>query len=352
MANGLYLRGQYYLIPEEFQNFDDYYTCLQRLTFPIKQKLVWLQENHRIPRTSVFKGESIAPYFLSGYHDAPVEITISCLDDLIPVDVYVMDQDTYNARLRELINSYCPGCKRFKPLTNRVQSLNGHHEEISLDGVCFFRYETNPSPRCFHFYLFWFGGFFEKFQYEALDVTAMRERLTNMYLRYASAELCEEDSGRVLELVCKKNEILTPILTQFVGRYIESVIDPNYHIRLKDPFRVTEEYIEQMLSDAKIEAFRKECKKYGVSILILQYEPGHQEAVTQCLSDLTDHYYLEPLLIRDGRHIYLATETPVVLKCLHYHTPLLERLNTFAEVYDQYKNTRYRVCFDMPSETI
>ena len=352
MANGFYLNGQYYLIPEEYQSFDDYFTYLQQLTFPTKQRLVWLQENHHVRCYTVFKGESIAPYFLSGYHDIPVEIIIPSLHDPIPVDVYVMDQDTYNAKLRDLISSYCPGCKRFKPLTNRVQSLNGHHEEISLDRVCFFRYDTNPSPRIFCDNLCIYGRFFRMFQYENSNAEQMRKNLASLYLRFASAQLHSDGDNKVLTLVCKKGELLAPLVTQLVARYTQAVVHRNYRITLQEPVAASEEYIRFLLSPEYSEAFRKECKKYGVSVMILNYTPGHRSDVERCLSELEKHYYLDPLSLHDGRHIYLATDTANVLKQIRYHSPLLEKLGATVDVFDQFKNTHYDISFQMHNTQI
>ena len=69
--------------------------------------------------------------------------------DAFPVEVELFTQKEYNGRLREVILNFCPGCMRYKPISNRVQSLNGHFEEIALNSVCFYRYESRPSPRVF-----------------------------------------------------------------------------------------------------------------------------------------------------------------------------------------------------------
>ena len=223
MIQAVYCNGTYFLLPEEYADYESFKAYLQSAQMPVTVKAVVLRENHKIPCWTVFKGESIAPYFLSGYHDEPSTVQISDASDVYPTAVEIMDQDTYNARLRKLIEGYCPGCKRFKPLTNRVQSLNGHHGEISLDGVCFFRYETNPSPRIFHDLLFSFGGFFKRNHYAQLGPEDIREKLTWLYLRFRSLDLQDTEDGRLLRVECKKKELLTPILVPFLSDYLNGI---------------------------------------------------------------------------------------------------------------------------------
>ena len=352
MVNAVYYRDQYLVLPEEYPDFASFQQFLLKSELPVDVNMVILRENHKIPCWTVFKGESIAPYFLTGYHDDPSSIRFENTHEIYPVQVELMDQDTYNARLREVINGFCPGCKRFKPLTNRVQSLNGHHEEITLNGVCFYRYEENPSPRVFHDLLFSFGGFFIRNNYAKLSAVEMKERLTWNYLRYKSYALEEKNGETYLTLECKKGELLSPVVTAFVGRYVETVADQHYHIVLKNPVSCTEEYLASILQEENRAAFQKECKKYGVSIGILEYDPSKTEAVRASLRDLTDHYFMEPLLCTPGREYYLVTDNSHVLKALHYRTPLLESCASTLKLYTQKEARNYKICFDMTSEMI
>lgn len=352
MANAVYYEDLYLLLPEEYPDFASFQAFLRSSQLPVDVNMVVLRENHKIPCWTVFKGESIAPYFLTGYHDEPSRVRFQDSEAIYPVQVELMDQDTYNARLREVINNFCPGCKRFKPLTNRVQSLNGHHEEIALNRVCFYRYEENPSPRVFHDLLFSFGSFFIRSNYNKLTAEEMKERLAWNYLHYKSYALEEKDGEKYLTLECKKGELITPILTQFVADYVENVADEHYHMVLKNPLECTEAYIQAMLSEEKKEAFQKECKKYGVSIGILEFDPNAHDTVLHSLEALTDHYFMEPLLSQPGKIYFLITDTSKALKELHYRTPLLETCGTILSLYTQYDRKKYTINFDMPSEEI
>lgn len=352
MANAVYYEDLYLLLPDEYPDFDVFQQFLRSSQFPVDVKMVVLRENHKIPCWTVFKGESIAPYFLTGYHDEPSRVRFTDSEGIYPVQVELMDQDAYNARLRDVINAYCPGCKRFKPLTNRVQSLNGHHGEITLNSVCFYRYEENPSPRVFHELLFSFGGFFIRSNYAKLSAEEMKERLAWNYLRYKTYALEEKDGETYLTLECKKGELLSPIVTQFVGKYVEEVADEHYHMVLKNPFTCSQDDLDSILQEDKQEAFQKECKKYGISIGILEFDPNASEAVLHSLEALTDHYFMEPLVTAPGRIHYLITDTSHVLKELHYRTPLLEACGTTLELYTQKDRRKYKINFDMPSEVL
>lgn len=352
MANAVYYSDLYLLLPAEYPDFDTFQAFLRSAKLPVDVKMVVLRENHKIPCWTVFKGESIAPYFLTGYHDEPSNVRFQDAEQIYPVQVELMDQDAYNARLREVINAYCPGCKRFKPLSNRVQSLNGHHGEITLNSVCFYRYEENPSPRVFHDILFSFGGFFIRSNYANLPVEEMKERLTWVYLRYKSCSLEERDGEKYLTLECKKGELLSPIVTQFVGQYVEEVVDEHYHMVLKKTFTCTQENLDSILQEDQREAFQKECKKYGVSIGILEFDSAAAEEIESSLTPLTDHYFMHPLVTSPGRTYYLITDKSYVLKELHYRTPLLEAHNTTLTLFTQKELRKYTINFDMPSENL
>ena len=144
---GFYYKEQYMLLPKGFETFDAFMADLRSKELPARYETEVLVDDHHARNYTVIKGRSMAPYFLSGYHDDPCTIQITYPDEVYPVQVELMDQTEYNTRLRELINGYCPGCTKFKPLSNRVQSLNGHFEELPLDGTCLYREEIKPSRR-------------------------------------------------------------------------------------------------------------------------------------------------------------------------------------------------------------
>lgn len=56
-----------------------------------------------------------------------------------PCEAELLSAREYDERLLKLVEKHCPGCRRY--VNSADGSLKGHHEELSLDGVCFDRYE-------------------------------------------------------------------------------------------------------------------------------------------------------------------------------------------------------------------
>ena len=324
MYNAIYLDGLYYLLPEEFADYDAFINDLLSRELPFQYRMTVLREDHDASNFTVVKGRSMAPYFLSGYHDEPSLVTIANPEDVYPAQVYVMDQVQYNAKLREVINRVCPGCQRFKPLSNRVQSLNGHFGEMTLDGVCLFRQESKYTPRIFHDMLFYFGGYLRRTDYKDYDVLRLQEDLKwRFYIRYTDAALRDENGHKTLTVQCKKKELLAPIITNAISRYTEEISYGTYHIRLAEDYCCTEEKILEFMSEKNCEAFRKECKKFGVSIAVLQYDEDAKEKVQRSLKPLVDNFLIFPLLQMPGKSYYLVADTSNFLKDLRYRSPIL-----------------------------
>ncbi|GEM_PF-3900928 len=86
----------------------------------------------------------MAPYFVQEFM---VLSTITLGDgDVYPCDVEIMSMLEYNRRLRRLVLSNCGGCALYGALTSSDSSLQGHHEERTLDNLCFKRIDAdNPD---------------------------------------------------------------------------------------------------------------------------------------------------------------------------------------------------------------
>lgn len=349
MYNAFYYEDKYYLIPNEFSDYQGFMEALHNGQCPSQIQTVALLEDHNICNYSAVKGRSIAPYFLSGYNDALGTVTIKNTEDVYPVQVEIYSQTEYNAKLREKILEVCPGCLRYKPLSNRVQSLNGHFEEMGLDGVCLFRQETKPSPRNFHDHLFSFGGFYMRFHYFTRSASEMLDMLRErFYVRYAGGELYDFGERKELILTSRKNELLLPVLTDAISNYLSSITNEAYCIRLMDPIPDIRAWIDYALSVQQKDAFEKDCKKYGVSIGILEYMPEAAEKIRRSLKPLLDHFWIFPLLQEDGKEYYLFADSTYVLKELRYRAPLLQAYGAQVDVCGQYGNMRYTVSFEMP----
>ena len=341
------------LLPEGFDTFDAFMADLRSKELPARYETMVLVEDHHASVHSVTKGVSMAPYFLFGYHDDLCQIQITYPDEVYAVQVELLDQKEYNARLRELINSYCPGCNKFKPLSNRVQSLNGHFEELPLDGTCLYREEIKPSRRSLRDHLFSIGGDFKRDGHRYQDADRILRALSSwMYMKYESGFLSEENYTRYLNVKCKKKEILSPLVTNALETYTSRVTPEVCVVRLGEPYICTEETIRNLLSDKNRETYRKECKKHGLSLGCLEFDANSHAEITESLTELVKHYWLFPLVEQPGKIWYLVADHSHVLKELRYRAPLLQAQKTKYTEYDQYDNLEYTIGFLMERKQI
>lgn len=349
MLNAIFHQDAYFLLPDAFATFEAFLADVQARELPATYQMIPLLEDNKQRNWTVIKGICMAPYFLTGYRDEPVAVTISNPDDVYPVQVERMTQEEYNDRLRCVIEGYCDGCLGYKQLTPKVQSLNGHHEEISLNGVCFFRYETKPSPRILRPNMMWLGGGFMRYQYAQKDAEEMRQNIKeHTYIVYDSASKdALPDGSQLLTVTAKKKELLPPYLALALGHYIDNLTG-SYRIAPSPLPEVTPEAILALAAPDKREAFRKECKKYGVSIADLTWDGQDQGRVLSSLQALNKQSILYVLWEAADRAILLLMDTPNAMKELRYRAPMLEHHGAVITVHGQYHSRRYTVNFDMP----
>lgn len=227
MRKAVFCSNIYFLLPPEYEDFNAFKSAVAAAPKPFELKAVVLRENHGIPNRGVEKGVSMAPFFLTGYHDAPSLLQIQDAENMYPAEVELLSQEEYNARLRDLVTNYCPGCTRFKPLSNRVQSLNGHFEEIALDGFCAYRVETKPSPRCFRELLFSFGYFWKTFSYAENSAEELCQNLKEkLYLRLNKPQLLEQDGQKTW--TGRAKTAFDAMVTEIVAHYVDDVFAPKY----------------------------------------------------------------------------------------------------------------------------
>lgn len=65
------------------------------------------------------------------------ELTIEAPERIFEVAVNLYTGAEYDAILKQHVERVCPGCERYED--DGTDSLNGHHSEMSLDGVCYLR---------------------------------------------------------------------------------------------------------------------------------------------------------------------------------------------------------------------
>lgn len=342
MANAIYYREGYYLLPEGVGSVDGFVASLGSL--PAEIKLRKLRENCGI-RSIIQKGVCIAPYFYSDYGFPESSVVIEDSSDIFPVEVTLLSQAEYNERIREVILSYCPGCLRYKPLSKRVQSLNGHFEEISLNSVCFYRQNSKPSPRVFRVMLHFYGGSAKHFDPAGKNAEDAMEQITSRtYLKFTQGEKPE---GSVSLTVSFPRNFFTANLTAALAAYIEKHLYFTQFRLLYRPMSFTKSDIEGVLENQT--AFQKECKKYGVCVALLQFDDKADGKVKRSLEALFYHDYARCLYEEQGAMYLLLLDRGGFLKELHFRAPFLQSRNTQITVYDQYEVRKYSISFDMES---
>lgn len=94
----------------------------------------------------------MAPDFIyESIEEESVEIESARL--LFPVTVNLYTGKEYDAILSEQVDRVCHGCSRFDD--NGDESLDGHHREISLSGVCYEK-ETDDAKPTYALRTYWF----------------------------------------------------------------------------------------------------------------------------------------------------------------------------------------------------
>lgn len=363
MEQGFYCTGQYALLPEGFSSFSEFRDYLETQAFPFVVKTVCLHEDNLDPSWPQEKGLCLAPYFLTGYADEPIDFSIPSADAVYPVCVERMDQKSYNNRLRALINEKCPGCTRYKPLSKRDISLNGHFTEMTLDGCCVYRCESKPSPRRFKALLrtslsLWNHEY--EFSYDwCLNKGGIRyqENWKDwMYAKYDEVRIShiEGERGTIVQMEMHyKPDFFLRLVTDTVSRNMKyclfhrfAVVDAN-----GAPWR--EEDILQWLTSDKEDAFKKGCKKYGMAIGHLRYDSEGKAEIREALQARSLEQTLFPLCeAAEGGQYVLIADIDEVLSDLRYHAPLMSHYHTILRIYDQFGVREVTVSRHMETEQI
>jgi len=124
--DAFFYKGRYFLLPE---GVNDVSAMVERYGDGATFEVEALSEAKCMP-----------PYFLE--QNASWEtLALDAEHDVYPCEVELLPLREYNARLREVVKGHCPGCPNFGSVDDTDASLEGHHEEIALNDVCFLRDE-------------------------------------------------------------------------------------------------------------------------------------------------------------------------------------------------------------------
>ena len=130
----VFYKYKYYMFPEEFSD------------------LTKIKDGTVIAAKRLKEERCMAPDFIyESIVDESVEIENAKL--LFPVSVNLYTGKDYDAILSKQIDKVCHGCSRF--IDNDDESLDGHHREISLDGVCYEK-ESDDDEATYSTRSYWF----------------------------------------------------------------------------------------------------------------------------------------------------------------------------------------------------
>ena len=145
-----------------------------------------------------------------------------------------------------------------------------------------------------------------------------------------------------------KPDFFTRVLADTLRCYIEKALPfTEFRLQFAQQAPVSKEEFEKQISETNRDNMRKNCKRYGVSLAELNFDPALEEKVTRSLKPLLDHFYIMRLLKEPGVMYLLLLDECQFLKELHFRAPLLEPAKAEITVYNQYNESRYRVSFDM-----
>lgn len=143
--------GRYYLLPEDVDSFGE---MIEKYGL----------DNPCICR-ELLSDKCMAPYFVMEHSRRQKLRFKHAL--IFPVDVWVLSHEEYNARLRKMVSERCADCPNYRPLTGDDRSLDGYHEEMSLNKVCFMRecaeQQANEPFRDYARVNEWIGDFVKRF---------------------------------------------------------------------------------------------------------------------------------------------------------------------------------------------
>ncbi len=170
----IFIDGQYYLLPDYFKNFEEFYNCLSQ-----KNKL-------KLNLKKLNEIKCMAPYFDESAISQE-NLVLRRGTPIFPVIVEILSKKEYHDRLAKIVKDFCPGCICFTD-DGDYENLNGFHEEISLDSVCLKRKEKS-SESYYKLYL-WLEDFCHDFVLVKNDIEKFidfgkfdlaKEKLMNLF---------------------------------------------------------------------------------------------------------------------------------------------------------------------------
>ena len=156
--------SEYYELPSGFDTARGFHdTFADKAPVTVK----WLREK-----------KCMAPYFIAE-NVKNKKLTVSADKPAFDCEAELLSFDEYNQRLMEIIPGHCADCEGFTPRgeNESLKSfLSGHHEEITLDDVCFLKHSQNDYD----------------FDFPAFDIYV--KRAVNRFKRLGLEQLIDENN--------------------------------------------------------------------------------------------------------------------------------------------------------------
>lgn len=145
-----FYKNHYYLLPDDMADTDALIAAYGgRPAFPV---------------TELIEKKCMTPYFvLEHTKEKTLKLPKNAL--VFPCEVELLTMKEYNDRLRAMVPETCKGCPYFGSVDETDASLEGHHEEIALDRVCFVRNKAKNGHKSRDFYPIdqWMKTFINRF---------------------------------------------------------------------------------------------------------------------------------------------------------------------------------------------
>lgn len=145
-----FYKNRYYLLPEGISDTSELVAAYgSKPAFPV---------------TELIEKKCLAPYFVME-HTKQKTLKLAKNHPIFPCEVELLTMEEYNDRLRAMVPETCKGCPYFGSVDETDESLDGHHEEIALDGVCFVRNKAKNGHKSRDFLYFdeWMKTFIKRF---------------------------------------------------------------------------------------------------------------------------------------------------------------------------------------------
>ena len=317
---GLYYQNHYYALTggtlEELINVTN--TKVQRLT----------------------EKKCITPYFISEY-SVEDDLLITEPEKAVPLILELMPEKEYNDRLRKILPEYCEGCRNFKPLTPRDSSLNGHHEEISLNRVCFYRREQRLGPRCFTIPA---NVMRVRIRNDAQNAKAMLKRgITERLIQTTKTEI-NSAIGWMPEHV-EITQTPRPEVTVYASGLDYWLISYLFGILKSEEWGWKYTCICDGAKEIDIKREYKRMKKLGIFPGTLYADSIHE--ITDEIAFLEDSWLMQFYAKEDTSASFLMFHLGDGLKAWRYHSPILEKYHSSVCVDDYSHSRKFTISFEM-----